>query len=75
MTETLERKPLRAIDRVFGATNRDDITWIKTPLFCPNCGKRDMWQRSDDGADYYHDCSATCHSCESDMCCVAKIGE
>jgi len=74
MPATLERKPLREIDRVLGG-NREDIAWIKTPLFCPNCGKRDMWQRSDDSEDYYHQCSATCHSCESDMCCVGKVGE
>lgn len=48
--------------------------WLKTPWYCPSCGQRDMWQASDDGPDYYHDCSATCHSCDHTMCCVKKEG-
>lgn len=51
------------------------ITLILTDWFCPSCGKRDMWQDTKDGSDYYHDCGAVCGSCGYVMCCIAKFEE
>ncbi len=46
---------------------------IKTPWYCRECGKQDLWQHTDAGDDYYHQYSATCHSCDAETCCVGKI--
>ena len=48
--------------------------WLKVAwMYCASCGAKNMWQLSDAGEDYYHDCSATCHSCGYVACCVEKI--
>ena len=50
--------------------------WIHVRYFCPECGKRDMWQRDDDNeGDYYHANTAFCHSCGASMCCVGAPEE
>lgn len=46
------------------------IEWIKSDLFCPNCGRQDMWQASDDGEDYYLGITTTCFSCKNETCCL-----
>lgn len=71
------RKPLRPEDvEMVKAWNRDPrAEWVEANLYCPTCGAKDMWQLSDEGEDYYHQCSATCHTCGADMCCVGKVDE
>ncbi len=39
--------------------------WVnleKSDLFCPNCGKQELWQELNEG-DYYLGCSYYCISC------------
>ena len=47
--------------------------WIRLELYCRQCGAQDLWQESYVGEDYYHDASATCHTCGSSRCCVEKV--
>lgn len=35
--------------------------WTKTEMFCPNCGKQEVW--SGDGADYYVGTQYLCTNC------------
>jgi transcription elongation factor Elf1 len=70
--ERRERKPAREVDTAFG---RRGFEWIKTDYFCRDCGQQDVWQSAVDGSDYYHDCSASCHSCGAEMCCVPKLSD
>lgn len=49
------------------------VEWIKSDWYCRDCGKQDVWQRSDEGQDYYHDSGAECHSCGTYMCCLKRL--
>jgi transcription elongation factor Elf1 len=49
------------------------VEWLKSDFYCPNCGKQDMWQATNEGDDYYHQYSVVCHACQHEMCCVDKV--
>ncbi len=67
-----ETKPLRSSDRK--SYNNDIDFWVKTEFYCTDCGKQDIWQRSDETyGDYYHECNVVCHSCENVICCMPSI--
>ncbi len=40
--------------------------WGKTTLFCPNCGKQEVW--SGGGADYYQGSTYICTACAHSNC-------
>lgn len=48
-------------------------TWIKSDWYCMDCGQRDVWQRENEGADYYVGYSATCFGCDSYMEGLGKV--
>lgn len=42
---------------------RKPAMFVKTDLFCPYCGKQDMWQEHGDTGDFYLGVSTNCESC------------
>lgn len=49
------------------------VEWIKSDWYCYVCGKQDVWQRTDEGDDYYVNRSATCGSCGGQMIGLDKV--
>ena len=47
----------------FAFTPRRPIEFVKTALFCPNCGDREVW-RNADGGDYYVGEQYLCVACK-----------
>lgn len=76
-----QEKPPRDIDTAWSAGKRvpatpADFMWVRVPGYCSTCGAHDLWQRDSEGeGDYYHQCTATCHTCESDHCCMGPLDE
>ena len=47
----------------YNAGHTIESEWLNTNIYCPNCGKKEVW-RENDGGDYYLGESYLCISCE-----------
>lgn len=49
---------------------KDEVEWIQSDWYCPECGVKGMWQdieAAKSGGDYYYGNSAICAECNYEL--------